>query len=70
MCSLCSLSEKELLTNYELFEQVLNNVFGRTAERLLDIIKRELLLTAVSSNKCNLMASEILDPSGDTHYFE
>jgi hypothetical protein len=63
MCSLCSLSEKELLTNYELFEQVLNNVFGRTAERLLDIIKRELLLTGVSSNKCNLTASEILDPS-------
>jgi hypothetical protein len=63
LCSICGLSEKELLTNCEVFEKVLNNVFGRTAERLLDMIKRELLLNAVSSNKCNLTASEILDPS-------
>lgn len=63
MCSVCGLSERELLTNYELFEDVLCSVFGRIGERLLDIIKRELLLNAVSSNRCNLTASEILDPS-------
>jgi hypothetical protein len=54
LCSICGLSEKELLTNCEVFEKVLNNVFGRTAVRLLDMIKRELLLNAVSSNKCKV----------------
>lgn len=61
--SICGLSEKELLTNYELFEEALYNVLGETAERLLSIIKRELLTIGISSNLCSLTVTEILDPS-------
>ena len=63
MCSICGLSERELLTNCDLFEEALYNVLGKTAERLFSIIKRELLTIGISSNRCSLTVTEILDPS-------
>jgi len=63
ICSIHGLSEKELFTNYDLFENSLYNILGNTAHRVIRIIKRELLTIAVISNNCNLSPHEILDPS-------
>ena len=32
MCSLCNLSEYELLTNYDLFEKSLNSILGKSGK--------------------------------------
>ncbi len=47
ICSINELSEKELLTNYDLFEKSLYRVIRKGAEVILRDLKRELLVQAV-----------------------
>jgi len=47
ICSINGLSEKELLTNYDLFEKSLYRVLRKGAEVILHYLKRELLVQAI-----------------------
>jgi hypothetical protein len=47
MCSLHGLSDREVLTNYDLFEESLYDILGNTAQRVIRIIKRELFQISV-----------------------
>jgi hypothetical protein len=48
MCSLCNLSEYELLTNYDLFEKSLESILGHTGKAILTGIKKEIIARAIS----------------------
>jgi hypothetical protein len=45
---MCSLSEYELLTNYDLFEKSLNSILGKSGKAILTGIKKEILAYAIS----------------------
>lgn len=47
ICSIYGLSEKELLTNYDLFEKSLYSVIKKGAEVIVNYLKKELLIKAV-----------------------
>ena len=49
ICSINELSEKELLTNYDLFEKSLYRVLRKGAEVILRDLKRELLVQAAGT---------------------
>ena len=46
-CSIHGLSERELLTNYDLFEKSLYEIFGKFSFVLLRALKKEMLIHAV-----------------------
>jgi hypothetical protein len=62
MCSLCNLSEYELLTNYDLFEKSLSSILGKPANAILTVIKKEILTYAVMAD-ADITVEEILNPS-------
>jgi hypothetical protein len=62
MCSLCNLSEYELLTNYDLFEKSLNSILGKSGKAILTGIKKEILTYAVMAES-EITVEEILNPS-------
>ena len=49
ICSINELSEKELLTNYDLLEKSLYRVLRKGAEVILRDLKRELLVQAAGT---------------------
>ena len=61
ICSINELSEKELLTNYDLFEKSLYRVLRKGAEVILRDLKRELLVRAVLIDP-NITISDIRNP--------
>jgi hypothetical protein len=61
ICSINGLSEKELLTNYDLFEKSLYRVLRKGAEVILRDLKRELLVHAVLIDP-NITISDIRNP--------
>ena len=64
MCSVWRLSENELLTNYELFEKLLNKMLhDKGANTIFNWIKREMLVQAILKNSCSLTEQQILNPN-------
>jgi hypothetical protein len=61
MCSLCNLSEYELLTNYDLFEKSLKSILGYTGNPILNGIKKEIIARAVSIDS-TIAISDIRNP--------
>ena len=61
ICSVNGLSEKELLTNYDLFEKSLYRVLRKGADVILHDIRRELLVHAVLIDP-NITISDIRNP--------
>ncbi|MDQ6667255.1 MAG: hypothetical protein M3Y53_03390 [Thermoproteota archaeon] len=61
-CSIHGLSERELLTNYDLFEKSLYDIFGKVSFILLRALKKEILIHAVIMDS-RLTVSDILNPS-------
>jgi len=61
ICSINGLSEKELLTNYDLFEKLLHRVLKEGADIILQNIKRKLLVHAVLIDP-NITIRDIRDP--------
>ena len=61
ICSVNGLSEKELLTNYDLFEKSLYRVLRKGAAVILHYLKRELLVQAVLIDP-NITISDIHNP--------
>ena len=61
-CSIHGLSERELLTNYDLFEKSLYDIFGKVSFILLRALKKEILIHAVIMNS-RLTVSDISNPS-------
>ena len=61
ICSINGLSEKELLTNYDLFEKSLYKVLRKGAEVILHYLKRELLVQAILIDP-NITISDIRNP--------
>ena len=61
ICSINELSEKELLTNYDLFEKSLYRVLRKGAEVILRDLKRELLVRAVLIDP-NITIGDIRNP--------
>ena len=62
ICSLYGLSQNELLSNYELFENSLTRVLGKTGYPIILRIKKELLKYLIM-NKFDIKMKDILDPS-------
>lgn len=62
MCSLSGLTENELLTNFELFEDSLYRTVGKAANSILHDIKKKILIHAVILNP-SLTVGNILDPT-------
>ena len=62
ICSLYGLSQNELLSNYELFENSLTRVLGKTGYPIILRIKKELLKYLIM-NKFEIKINDILDPS-------
>jgi hypothetical protein len=65
MCSLYRLAENELLTNYDLFETLLNQVFNdkSAVDTILNWIKREMLIQIVLKDSSSLNEWDILNPN-------
>lgn len=61
ICSINGLSEKELLTNYDLFEKLLHRVLKQGAEIIHQNIKRNLLVHAVLIDP-SITISDIRNP--------
>jgi hypothetical protein len=62
ICSLYGLSQNELLSNYELFENSLTRVLGKSGYPIILRIKKELLKYLIM-NKFEIKIKDILDPS-------
>ena len=62
ICSLYGLSQNELLSNYELFENSLTRILGKTGYPIILRIKKELLKYLIL-NKFEISTKDILDPS-------
>ena len=62
ICSLYGLSQNELLSNYELFENSLTRILGKTGYPIILRIKKELLKYLIM-NKFEISTNDILDPS-------
>jgi hypothetical protein len=61
-CSIYGLSVRELLTNYDLFEKSLYDIFGKVSFILLRALRKEILIHAVLMDS-RLTVSDILNPS-------
>ena len=62
ICGLYGLSQNELLSNYELFENSLTRILGKTGYPIILRIKKELLKYLIL-NKFEISTKDILDPS-------
>ena len=62
ICSLYGLTQNELLSNYELFENSLTRILGKTGYPIILRIKKELLKYLIL-NKFEISTKDILDPS-------
>ena len=62
ICNLYGLSQNELLSNYELFENSLTRVLGKTGYPIILRIKKELLKYLIL-NKFEISTKDIMDPS-------
>ena len=62
ICSLYGLSQNELLSNYELFENSLTRILGKSGYPIILRIKKELLKYLIL-NKFEISTKDILDPS-------
>jgi len=60
-CSIHGLSKWELLTNYDLFEKSLYDIFGKVSFLLIRALKKEILIHAVLMDS-RLTVSDILNP--------
>jgi hypothetical protein len=47
LCSVCKLSERELIANYDIFEKASDMVFNYSARIILASIKKEILIKAL-----------------------
>ncbi|MGB8152475.1 MAG: hypothetical protein WCF97_01005 [Nitrososphaeraceae archaeon] len=63
ICHINRLSEREILTNCELFEDSMYRLFGRGAQSVINKVKVVALRYALTEQKSNLTVPEILDPS-------
>jgi hypothetical protein len=63
ICAINRLSEKEILTNCDLFQDSMYRLFGRGAESIINQVKMLALRHALMEEKSNLTVPEILDPS-------
>jgi hypothetical protein len=63
MCRMNGLSEREILTNCDLFEDSIYRLFGHGAISLINKVKVTALRTAILANKSDLTVPQILDPS-------
>jgi hypothetical protein len=63
ICDLNRLSEREILTNCDLFEDSMYRLFGRGAASVISRVKVLALSHAVMEGKSDLTIPEILDPS-------
>ena len=63
ICKMNGLSEREILTNCDLFEDSIYRLFGHGAISLINKVKVSALRTAILANKSDLTVSQILDPS-------
>ena len=61
-CSIHGLSERELLTNYDLFEKSLYEILGKFSFVLLRALKKEMLIQAVLIGS-HLTVADIVNPS-------
>ena len=63
ICHINRLSEREILTNCEIFEDSMYRLFGRGANSVINKVKVVALRYALTEQKSNLTVPEILDPS-------
>jgi hypothetical protein len=63
ICKINGLSEREILTNCDLFEDSMYRLFGRGAQSVINKVKVMVLRYSVTEQKSNLTVPEILDPS-------
>jgi hypothetical protein len=63
ICNLNGLSEREILTNCDLFEDSMYRLFGHGAVSVINKVKLVALRTALMEHKSDLTVPEILDPS-------
>lgn len=63
ICKFNRLSEREILTNCDLFEDSMYRLFGQGALSVINKVKVFALRHALSEGKLNLTVPEILDPS-------
>jgi hypothetical protein len=63
ICNLKGLSEREILTNCDLFEDAMYRLFGYGAVSIINKVKVTALATAVMEDRSNLTVPEILHPS-------
>ena len=63
ICIFNRLSEREILTNCDLFQDSMYRLFGRGAESIINKVKVLCLRYALMEEKSNLSVPEILDPS-------
>jgi hypothetical protein len=62
ICTINRLSEREILTNCDLFQDSMYRLFGRGAEPVINKVKATALRYALMEQKTNLTVPEILDP--------
>jgi hypothetical protein len=63
ICTINRLSEREILTNCDLFEDSMYRLFGRGAQSIIHKVKVTALRYALTEHKSNFTVPEILDPS-------
>ncbi len=63
ICKLNRLSENEVLTNCDLFEDSLYKLYGRGALVIINKVKVSAMRHAIMEHKLNFTIPEILDPS-------
>jgi hypothetical protein len=63
ICKMNRLSEKEILTNCDIFEDSMYRLFGHGALAVINKVKLSALRQALMEQKSNLTVTEILDPS-------
>lgn len=63
ICKFKGLSEREILTNCDLFEDSMYRLFGHGAMSIISRVKVAALRTSVMENKSDLTVPQILDPS-------
>jgi hypothetical protein len=63
ICNLKGLSEREILTNCDLFEDAMYRLFGHGAVSVINKVKAVALRTALMEGRSDFTVSEILNPS-------
>lgn len=63
ICRINRLSEREILTNYDLFDDSMYRLFGHGAVSIINKVKVLALRYSLLEHKSNLTISEIVDPA-------